>query len=1568
MAGRIHPAITALLLVITATLAAVTRADINLTPIPPYLAETKGTPLVMLNLSRDHQLFYKAYNEYTDLDGDGQLEIQYKHSYRYYGYFDNERCYVYDTSLERYNPARKVNTADRYCGGTDEWSGNFLNWATMTRMDVVRRILYGGFRSTDTSITSGSSTTVLERAHLPTDAHAFAKYYRGIDVRQLTPFNPTSTTFTVTTGTGTTTVTAQQITICNATYKNGSNDYSHDAIGPPRIRVADGNFSLWNSNERWQCYWSEDSGNRGTAANGNDPTKSGIGASTSNPSRDTNGLGRSGSDQGAYTVRTEVCKTGLSGGFTDDEEARCKLYPLGNYKPIGLLQKYGERSEAAFGLITGSYDKNISGGVLRKNIGFFTDEVDIDDGQFKTVTGIVSTINNLRIYGYDYGGGSYTSGSVDNCNFGLTELVEGTCASWGNPMGEMYLEALRYFAGQTTATAAFNNVSGSKDTAIGISAVTWTDPHASTTVASFGDRLCRRNSIINFNASVTSYDHNQWSGASDITGFSEALLNTYTNKIGEAEGLNAAGKTWAVGRTGGAGTSDNDELCSAKSITSLADATGVCPEAPTYNGSYKVAGAALYAHINPIRSDITVPASNKRAFRVDTYSVALATGSPRIFVPVPNQAGKFVVIQPAARLVRSATEVGGGALVDFRVVVQTPTYGKYVIQWEDSEQGGDYDQDMWGTLEYRVVTTAGTSKVSITTDVHAKSTPYKLGFGYVISGTSGKDGVHFHSGINNFQYTDTVSISVTPTTSLNATGGCDSCAHTDSETTSEYTMSGQPSDILRDPFWYAAKYGNFDRDRVPSYTLGAALPANAWDTKSANGFSTPDGIPDNYFYAIDPGQLEQSLNQIFQSILKAGGAAPAAATSSRTAAGGYVYVSTHSIKQATAVSDADASGEFLRFGFQSDGEVATSSDWDAGLRLTTQDWNSGRKILSLSGSGAMPFRWANTTAAQRALLNKNGSGTVDTRGENRLNWLRGESTNETAAGTLRARPRTKLGAIINSTPWYIGRPSSGYTDTQYGGGYSSFRNNNTATNAVFVGANDGMLHAFNGDTGNELFAYVPSATFAKLSRITDKDYALNAGIDQVNVDGSVMAADVKIASNWRTYLFGAFGRGAKGIYALDVTSPQTIDESSAASVVKWEFTNSSDSDMGNIVGRTNPRTNGQPLQTGYMANGKWAAIYGNGYNSTSGNAALFIVFADGPGSATATWTAGTHYIKIPTGTAGNGPNNGLASPTAIDTDNDGDIDVIYAGDLKGNIWKFDVSNANPANWRLATTDDSPLYTARTTIVGSTTVVAQPITTAVQPFPHPAGGYLLLAGTGKLLESTDYPQATSYVNTIYGIHDRPGTTTTITIDRTSLTEQTLSFSATTGYRYLTNNLVNYTLKRGWFIDLPISSESIPFNPLYEDIQRVNIKSIAPESTSDGCRYDSTGFDMTFNPITGNPIKDLLSGADGVNAVGSSSLNSFEFARGGVFPTRANDTPPTCVAGSPNCTCNPSTPAQCVTCLPGKPCCLPWDPSTCKVNQCLYRTFNALGSGGVEAVERYGSCADGRLTWREILRVN
>ncbi|HMW42425.1 MAG TPA: hypothetical protein PKC88_08620, partial [Plasticicumulans sp.] len=130
-------------------------AALNLAQAPIYQAPPRK-PLVLLSMSKDHTLFYKAYDDYSDLDSDGVADTTYRNAITYYGYFDSLKCYSYDTTNQRFEPAAA--SSDHYCSGTT-WSGNFLNWVSMARIDVVRKVLYGGRRSTDTADATVSSTS-----------------------------------------------------------------------------------------------------------------------------------------------------------------------------------------------------------------------------------------------------------------------------------------------------------------------------------------------------------------------------------------------------------------------------------------------------------------------------------------------------------------------------------------------------------------------------------------------------------------------------------------------------------------------------------------------------------------------------------------------------------------------------------------------------------------------------------------------------------------------------------------------------------------------------------------------------------------------------------------------------------------------------------------------------------------------------------------------------------------------------------------------------------------------------------------------------------------------------------------------------------------------------------------------------------------------------------------------------------------------------------------------------------------------------------------------------------------
>ncbi len=1495
----------------------------------PLFVSPPIPPLVMLDISKDQQLYKKAYNDYTDLDGDGVLETTYKHSIEYYGYFDSYKCYDYGSSTlasgigNRFIPFAASST--KYCDGT-KWSGNFLNWVSMSRMDAVRKLLFGGARASSGDLATASgygSVTILERAYLPTDAHSWAKYYNGSDINRLTPFNPpttnpTSGVFSTTscaavdagtngakqfcnipaafinqvalgdqvsaksrdgtklvggrvtalsnasgntltiqvdggsTGAGTerdwdlTNLSTAGISFCNTTLgaNTGANQFSQSNTNPPLMRVVKGNFDLWSNSERYQCALREERSSlqsTGTS-NGNQAPLSGLNASAENPSRDgyaLNGIATPARGLGVtdYAVRIEACHNSFIPAAAGLTTEKCKQYDqAGLFKPIGLLQVYAEDGRILFGLMTGSYMKNTSGGVLRKNISDLSTEID-NSGRFITdpLNGtIIRNLSRMRMYGYDYNDGTYIG--QDNCWYQLTssDMVDGMCRSWGNPMSEIYAESLRYFAGATSPSF----LPSPDDTNLFSSRVrtaTWPNPNNTLTASNY----CTPLNILAFNASVSSKDSDQV--VNPFVG-NPGTPKDFTDAVGTAEGM--VGKSFFVGTVSGS----LNNLCDAKPFTTalqLGSAQGICPEAPSLNGSYLMAGLAHQARINKIRNDLSVPAGDTRSLKVATYGISLATNVPRIEVLVPgSSSGKKVVIQPIYRLVNAgvgfldnrnitlpdgttrnfgnrAGKVGSGAIVDVKIVPYVgatacrpgSNCGSMYVNWEDSEQGGDYDQDVWGIISYDVSAT----DVKITTDVVAASTANPQGFGYVVSGTT-QDGPHFHSGILGFYYQDynnagapngtlleTTALTVTPTTNLDARGGCSNCQAGDPPTTATYALStGTSASALQDPLYYAAKYGGF------TDTDGNNLPnkVSEWDNfNNTTGAAGPDGIPDNFFFVTNPLGLEKSLDKLFNSILQAAAASAVAANSSKLNTSTRIYQA--------VFNPSDWSGKMLAFSVDPvTGKPNNDSDWDGAQKSlnATSVTPDSRVILSFNkgvASGApqgIRFRWPSDPTApsatdlspsQIAALRFNPTTlaadplpspyvAANDPGNMRLLYLRGSGANEGLFSTsYRRRQTTKLGDIINSNPNFVSPPNAGYAGTSY----AQFTQDPVYKNRkpmLYVGANDGMLHGFNacgpsteanrpsacgtGIAGEELLAYVPSPVYRNLSKLTSPTYS-----HEYYVDGSPVVADAEIsvrgaANAWRTVLVGGLNRGGQGIYALDVTDPGRFTEGNASSLILWEFTDADDPDLGFTFGTPVIRQ---------MANGKWAAIVSGGYNNTQGTSTdpaevacssgtgttaspylpagcttsrtgygtIFILYLDGPDVSTGKWTLGTHYLKLSTNTGSTGTPNGLASPFAADVDGNGLVDFIYAGDLNGALWKFDVSTTA----KLATPVRLKLFDAVDSLGNP-----QPITAGAEATLHPTGvGVMVSFGTGKYLEANDVspPGAAPKTQTIYGIWDK-----------------------------------------------------------------------------------------------------------------------------------------------------------------------------------------------------------------------
>lgn len=882
------------------------KADFQNMPI--NIVSEGVTPKVMIATSNDHQLFYAAYNDYTDLNDDGIADIEYTHSIDYYGYFDSSKCYVYNDGDNRFEPDEE--TSDKYCnaGTTDEqWSGNFLNWVSMSRIDTIRKILFGGHRRIDTE-----TSTVLERSFLPHDAHSWAKYYDGADLPQLTPFTRTDYECdedNLTAGCGDDEL-QMGITFCNTTDVNmndsdHSGNYSEVYQGAPLIKVAKGNYSLWASNERWQCTWASGgpvgSENHG-ATNANVPAESGIEAYADSPNYNQR-LG-----EGNYVARVVACVEGLIG------EENCKLYPGDDStdtaddvrKPIGILQTYGDDDEMEFGMIAGSYADHASGGGLIRNIGPLSDEVDVDTyGTFSKVaefakddgvdnddaTGIINAWSLFRLTGYNGSVGYYNDGAGDNCKYQETEfdLLTGTdhCQNWVNPFSEIYNQAVHYFAGNGLISAYNANTATDGTKIPGLTFITDPDDYEDPID---DDEYCANLYIINLNTSTTSFDSDElddaayepstiWS-TSDLP--TDASTKGLTDDVGDAEGI--TGNSYFIGESNI--NTGEDQLCTAKTVSSFGSVAGMCPEEPRLQGSYKIAGLAYYAHTKDIRPADAGARALEGTQVIDTYSVALAAGNPVIEIPDPTSTTgeSLVTILPACRNQKKVPN-GNCALVNFKIVSQevdttaNTATGKFYVNWEDGEMGGDHDQDMWGTLDYEL---AADGSLTITTQVHRESTSGLMGFGYVISGTT-DDGFHAHSGIEGFKWTEDIAVNTGSPDCSDANG----CFPGDAASSKDYTLGDTDTEQLEDPLWYAAKYGGFtdsDDDNIPDVTT-------EWDKEdNSTGESVSDGIPDNYFYATDPEELEAALKRVLDAILnRTSSGTSAAVVSSNVDGEGAIY-------------------------------------------------------------------------------------------------------------------------------------------------------------------------------------------------------------------------------------------------------------------------------------------------------------------------------------------------------------------------------------------------------------------------------------------------------------------------------------------------------------------------------------------------------------------------------------------------------------------------------------------------------------------------------------------------------
>ncbi|MET0532868.1 MAG: PilC/PilY family type IV pilus protein, partial [Steroidobacter sp.] len=623
------------------------------------------------------------------------------------------------------------------------------------------------------------------------------------------------------------------------------------------------------------------------------------------------------------------------------------------------------------------------------------------------------------------------------------------------------------------------------------------------------------------------------------------------------------------------------------------------------------------------------------------------------------------------------------------------------------------------------------------------------------------------------------------------------------QTVSTYWVDVRENQVLegraRNQYWLAAKYGGFTvPQNFDPYAATATVDAASWS--SGETLSTGDLRPRNFYVASEADKMVESLSRAFARI------------ANETVGSGTALASNSTrLEEETSTFQAQFnsgtwSGELQAFAVLSNGTLAATPRWRATTGLNATTWSTRRIYVNnpqaAVGSRYNQFLWANLGSLQTAAL-----GTQQV-----VDYLRGDRTMEEDRGNgglLRTRTEV-LGDIVNSTPVYVGKPNSRlYVASSFTGAsaYATFAaNQDSRTPVVYVGANDGMLHGFNAATGAEVYAFVPNASIlGGLRTYTDPAYD-----HRYFVDGEVAVADVydTAVSAWKTILVGTMGRGGPGIFALDVTNPSSVQ-------FLWEKSGTDITVLGKNIGR--------PV-IAQVANGDWRVLLGNGPGTTAGSAHLI-------------------SINIRTGTVttadtGATGSNGLTAVLPRDNNGDGFADTAYAGDIRGNLWKFTSLSGTPTATKMFEARDP-------------SNAVQPITAAPLAGKDPATGIVwVFVGTGRYLGSTDPNDR--QVQTWYGVKDSgTGTATRANLmQRDILAEGVIN---SIGVRVIEEGTTaEIDSRRGWFMDLisPVrgsQGERMVVQNRFQGQALIGTTRI-PDAT-DACQPAGSGFVMAINPFTG-----------------------------------------------------------------------------------------------------------------------
>ena len=595
--------------------------------------------------------------------------------------------------------------------------------------------------------------------------------------------------------------------------------------------------------------------------------------------------------------------------------------------------------------------------------------------------------------------------------------------------------------------------------------------------------------------------------------------------------------------------------------------------------------------------------------------------------------------------------------------------------------------------------------------------------------------------------------------------------------------------------------------------------------------------------ADSPEETRNAVLDVVNQVVAKGGAAAAVSVSNAipTQGDNFIYV--------TGYNAGSWAGDMNAFTVDlNTGAVSTTPAWgmSAQRQIADRNW-SGRVVVTTNPalapvtSTGVPFQWASLNATtQQPALNGLTVGSVAVQGTWVVDWLRGDRSRE--GNLLRTRGPRKdpstglwknnvvpdgvavLGDLVNAEPLYVREPRFKYFDT----GYAAFKAAQAGRiRALYSGGNDGMLHVFDAQTGAEMWAYVPSFAFAApagsgftsspLRNLADKEFFTHRfTVDATPTFGDVDLNNANTATpgspDWRTMVVGGLGKGGRGWYAINATTPDVPavgGEAVAAAKIMWEFPNAltSAADRSNIG-----YSYGRPVIVKTKALG-WVVLVASGYeNGTeSGGDGRGWLFVLDPRDGRVIKSIPTVATVTSTGDGATSDANRRANPRGLahiaayagSPQEDATIDYVYGGDLYGNVWRFDLSGASMSDWTVT----------RLTTLFNTASQPQPITSEPE-LGTVRNHRVVYVGTGRYFGDKDIPGASGAfpsatgTQSMYALKDNQTATPLVTA-RSNMVQQVIAKSGSNAT--VTGSAVDFDSKDGWYIDFPDTGERVITNP-------------------------------------------------------------------------------------------------------------------------------------------------------------